>query len=142
MSGNSHCGSLPSGWNHMKMQPYCSSTGYERSRRAAIRLVGLVRDVAVGAVRAPAPAVEGAFDAVVDDLAAVADVRAEVLAVRLQQMQVAGLVAVGDQVLAEILQRRARRRPRTPADQPIMNQPVTFQVNGTFTQASEPLCPY
>ena len=26
MSGSGHCGSLPCGWYHMKMQPYCSST--------------------------------------------------------------------------------------------------------------------
>ena len=48
---------------------------------------------------------EGALDTVADDLAAVADVRAEVLAVRFEHVQLAGLVAIGDEILAEVVQR-------------------------------------
>lgn len=70
--------------------------------QTAVGLVGLVRDVAVGAVAAPAPAMERAFDAVADDLAAMAQVRAEMLAVALHQMQLAVFVAPGDQVLAKV----------------------------------------
>jgi hypothetical protein len=46
--------------------------------------------------------VERAFDAVADHLAAMADVRAEVPAMARQEVQLAHLVAVGDQVLAEV----------------------------------------
>ena len=48
---------------------------------------------------------EGALDAVADHGAAVADVGAEMLAVRFQNMQLTGLVAVSDQILAEVAQR-------------------------------------
>jgi hypothetical protein len=48
--------------------------------------------------------VKGAFDAIADHLAAVADVGAEVFAVRLEHMQLTGLPAVGHQILAEIVQ--------------------------------------
>jgi hypothetical protein len=48
---------------------------------------------------------EWALDAVADPLAAVADVGPEVFAVRFQDVQLALLVAVGHQILAEILQR-------------------------------------
>ena len=61
---------------------------------------------------------ERALDAVADHLAAVADVGAEVFAVRFQDVQLAGLVAVGDQILAEVLQRPdlADGEFRRPAD--------------------------
>ncbi len=45
---------------------------------------------------------ERALDAVADNLAAVADVGAQVLAVPFQHMKLAGLVAVGGEVLAEV----------------------------------------
>lgn len=47
---------------------------------------------------------EGAFHTVADDLAAVTEVRTEVLAVPFHQVQVAGFVAPGHQFLAEVLQ--------------------------------------
>ncbi len=71
----------------------------------AVGPVGLIGDVSVGAVRAPAPAMERALDTIAHHRAAVPDVRAEVLAVRLEHVQLTGLVAVGGQILAEILQR-------------------------------------
>jgi hypothetical protein len=46
--------------------------------------------------------VEGALDTVADHLAAVADVGAEVFAVRFENMQLTGLIAIGDQILAEV----------------------------------------
>jgi len=49
--------------------------------------------------------VERALDAVADHRAALADVGAEVFAVCFQNMQVTGLVAIGDQVFAEVVQR-------------------------------------
>ena len=73
-------------------------------RQRPVGTVRLIRDVTVGAVRAPAPTVERALDAVVDHLSAVADVRAEVFAVRFQNMQLTGLATVGDQIFAEVLQ--------------------------------------
>ena len=48
---------------------------------------------------------ERALDTIADYRAAVADVRAEVFAVRFQHMQLTGLIAVGGQIFAEILQR-------------------------------------
>jgi hypothetical protein len=62
--------------------------------------------------------VEWALHAIADHRAAVADVSAEVLAVRLQHMQLTRLVAVDDKVLAEIVQRThlADRKLRRPAD--------------------------
>jgi len=102
--------------------------------KCAVGPVRLVRDVSVGAVRAPAPAVERALDAVTDDLAAVADVRAEVFAVRFEYMQLTALVALGHQLLAEVL-KRSDFADRKLGGHPTMNHPVTFQVNGTFTPA-------
>jgi hypothetical protein len=49
--------------------------------------------------------VKRAFDAVADDLAAVSDVSAEMAAVTRQHVEFARLVAVGDQVFAEVPQR-------------------------------------
>ncbi|ORW71534.1 hypothetical protein AWC22_01450 [Mycobacterium riyadhense] len=43
--------------------------------------------------------------AIADHFAAMADVRAKVFAVRFQDVQLTGLVPVGDQVLAEVVQR-------------------------------------
>ena len=71
----------------------------------AVGPVRLIGDVSIGAVGSPAPSVERALDTVADDGAAVADVRAEVFAVRFQHMQLAVLVAVGHQILAEVVQR-------------------------------------
>ncbi len=69
-----------------------------------IRLVG--GDVGVVAVGSPpAPAVERTLDAVADDGAAMPDVRTEVLAVPFEHVQLAGLVAIDHQVLAEVSQR-------------------------------------
>jgi len=48
---------------------------------------------------------ERALNAVVDHCATVADVRAEVFAVRFQNMQFTRIVAVGDQIFAEVPQR-------------------------------------
>jgi hypothetical protein len=48
--------------------------------------------------------VERALDAVADHLAAVADVGAEVFAVRLEDVQLALLIAVRHQILAEVVQ--------------------------------------
>ena len=80
-----------------------------------VRLVG---DVSIGAVGSPAPAVKRALDAVADHGAAVADMCAEVFAVRFHHMQHALLVAVGNQILAEVVQRPdlADREFRRPAD--------------------------
>ncbi len=74
---------------------------------------------------------ERAFDAVADHLAAVSDVGAEVAAVSRQDVQFTRFVAVGDQVVAEVPSGRTSPAGNS-ADQPTMNQPVTFQVNGTF----------
>ena len=55
----------------------------------------------------------------------------EMLAVRLEQVQHTVLVAVGGEVLPKYFS--ALTSPTAySADQPIMNQPVIFQVNGTF----------
>ena len=48
---------------------------------------------------------ERALDAVADHLAPVADVRTQVAAMARQDVQLARLVAVGDQILAEVPQR-------------------------------------
>src|SRR5271163_32776 len=79
--------------------------GIDPQSQRTVGSLWLIRDVPIGPVRAPAPAVEGALDAVADDLAAVADVRTEVLAVCFQNVQLTGLVAIGDEVLAEVVQR-------------------------------------
>ena len=71
----------------------------------AVRTLGLIGNVSIGAVGTPAPPVERALHAVADHRAAVADVSAEVFAMRLQHMQLTGLVAIGHQILAEIVQR-------------------------------------
>jgi hypothetical protein len=62
--------------------------------------------------------VERTLDAVSDDLAAMADVGAEVPAVTRQHVQLAKLVPVGHQILAEVPQRahRARGEFGRPAD--------------------------
>src|SRR6185437_7622860 len=80
-----------------------------------LRLVG---DVPIGAVRCPAPAVERTLDAIADDRAAMADVRTEVFAVRFHDMKFTVLVAVGDQIFAEVVQRPdfADRKFGRPAD--------------------------
>jgi hypothetical protein len=64
--------------------------------------------------------VERALDAVTDDGAAVADVSAEMFAVSFQDMQRTVFVAVGDQILAEIAQRRTSPIGNS-GDQPTMN---------------------
>ena len=51
---------------------------------------------------------------------------------RVQDVQLTVLVAVGHQILAEIVQ-RPDLTDRKFRRQPTMNQPVTFQVNGTNT---------
>ena len=53
---------------------------------------------------------------------------------RFQNVQLTGLFAVGDQILAEIAEgpRLADGKFGGP---PTMNHPVTFQVNGTFAPA-------
>lgn len=61
-----------------------------------------------------------------------ADVRTQMPAVRFENVQGSRLVAVGDQILTEKRSGRTDRSPNS-ADQPIMNHPVTFHVNGTFT---------
>src|SRR5690606_41215604 len=63
-------------------------------------------------------AVERAFDAIADHLAAVPDMGTEVAAVAGENMQFAGLVAIGHEVFAEIAQRTrlAERELRRPAD--------------------------
>jgi len=78
----------------------------------------LVGDVFVLAIRAPAPAVIGAFDAVTVDGAVVSQVGAQVQAVAVEDVELAFLGAVRDEVLAEVVQRldRARRDLRAPAD--------------------------
>jgi hypothetical protein len=62
--------------------------------------------------------VEGALHAVADNGAAVADVGAEVFAVRVQDVQLTVLVAVSRQILAEIVQRAdlTDGKFRRPAD--------------------------
>ena len=117
-------------------QPYCSRTRVHAQPQRLVRAVGLIGDVAVGAVGPPAPAVERTLDAVADHLAAVSDVRAEVTAVTRQHVQFARLVAIGDQVLTEVPKRAHLAGRRTRPTSPTMNQPVTFQVKGTFTRAS------
>jgi hypothetical protein len=48
--------------------------------------------------------VKRALHAIAHHFAAMPDVRAQVFAVRFEHMQLAGLVAIGDQVLAEVPQ--------------------------------------
>ena len=95
---------------------------HDRPDAERLRAVGLVLvgDGGVVAVGAPLPPVERALHAVADDLAAVADVGAEVLAVGLQDVQLAVLVAPGHEVLAEVLQGPdlAGGELRRPADLP------------------------
>ena len=74
-------------------------------RQTAIGAIRLIRDVPVGAVRAPPPPVEWALHAIADHRAAVPEVRTQVLAVRLHQVQFTGLVAVRDEVVTEVVQR-------------------------------------
>ncbi len=108
MSSISHDGGSPWGWCHMNTSPYCSITGQTRSRldRFGVSWSGIA---ALRAVRPPLPTVERALDAVADDPAPVADVGTEVLAVGFEDVQLAVLVAVGSQVLAEVAQRTDHR---------------------------------
>ena len=89
----------------MNAQSYCSRTGKTRSRSARLGWCGwygIYRLVPSGPQRHPW---NGHLDTVTDNSAAVADVSAEVFAVRLQDVQLAALVAVGDEIVAEIVQR-------------------------------------
>ena len=70
-------------------QSYCLLEPDSRNVAQCVVTVRLIGDLPVGAVRPPAPPVEGALDAVADHGAAVADVRAEVLAVGLHDVQLA-----------------------------------------------------
>src|SRR2546430_404600 len=67
-----------------------------------VRLAGAVGDVDGAALATPAPVVERADDVVVDDRAAVAEVGAEVGAVGVEDVDLAGGAAVGDQVAVEV----------------------------------------
>src|SRR5271165_6924640 len=92
--------------------------GVHPKSQCAVGPVRLIGDVAVGAVGSPAPPVKRALDAVADHLATVADVGAEVLAVRFQDVRFTGIVTIGDEVLTEVPQRPhlAGTELRRPAD--------------------------
>src|SRR3984957_11665832 len=81
----------------------------------ARRLVG---DIPISAVGSPAPSVERALNTVADHGAAVADVGAEMFAVRFHDVEFTLLVSVSDQILAKVMQRPdfADREFRRPAD--------------------------
>ena len=89
-------------------------------RAQLLRDVGtvLVRDVLVLAVGAPAPAVVGALDAVAVHLPVVAEVRPEMEAVSVEDVQLPVEGAVGDELPSEILERlhRLGRDLGAPAD--------------------------
>src|SRR5439155_1672638 len=61
-----------------------------------------VRNVGARAVAAVAPAVERTLDAAVDDLAAYAEMRAEVRAVRIEQVVVGVLIAPQHEIAPEV----------------------------------------
>ena len=104
MSGIAHDGGSPVG---VVPEVHRAVLLVDRPDPQPLRAVGrvLVRDRHVDAVGAPLPPVVRAGHAVAGDLAAVADVGAEVRAVRLEHVQLAAVAPVGDEVLAEVAQR-------------------------------------
>src|ERR1700758_227216 len=89
----------------MNTQSYCSRTGKHPQPQRAVGSLWLVGNVSIGPVRAPPPPVERALDAVADHFAAVADVSAEVFAVRFQDVQFTALILISHQILAEVVER-------------------------------------
>ena len=117
MSGISHCGSLPSGWCQTNTQPYCSLTG--KTRSAARGWAGrLVRDVGLSPSGPHRQPWNGQSTQSPTTLPPWPMWAPRCSAVRRQHVQLAGLVAVGDEVLAEVPQRThfARGELGRPAD--------------------------
>ena len=86
MTGISHFGASSNGWYHASTNPLRSTTGYVRTR--ALRFVRwLYGNVRARAVAVELPAVERAREQVAVDGAAVREVRAEVRAERVLEME-------------------------------------------------------